>query len=92
VTTGGQSTADLYAEVAKSLLVEVEEFNFDDDDLPELQKVVSNRVANLKKIYREYREQLGETGQGLVENDREDEITAGTTLGNLWDLIQVKFP
>jgi hypothetical protein len=45
VTTGGQTTTDLYTEVAKSLLVEVDGFDFDENDLPELQKVISNRVA-----------------------------------------------
>ncbi|KAF8804573.1 hypothetical protein BYT27DRAFT_7213742 [Phlegmacium glaucopus] len=31
-------------------------------------------------------------GQGLVENDRVDEIQAGTPLANVWDCIKSKFP
>ena len=43
-TTGGRTLVDLYTEVADELLVSGpdDSLNFTEDDLPELQKVVSN--------------------------------------------------
>jgi len=44
-TTGGLTLADLYTEVADELLVAGQDLNFMAEDLPELQKVVSNRIS-----------------------------------------------
>ena len=43
--TGGQTLGDLYTEVADELLVSGQDSKFTEDDLPELQKVVSNRIS-----------------------------------------------
>ncbi|KDR81305.1 hypothetical protein GALMADRAFT_222736 [Galerina marginata CBS 339.88] len=91
-TTGGQTLVDLYTEVAGELLVSGEDSNFTEDDLPELQKVVSNRISALKKLYRDNRNELGQTGQGLVDSETTHEIEAGTHLANVWDRIKLKFP
>ncbi|KAF8160299.1 hypothetical protein BJ912DRAFT_936052 [Pholiota molesta] len=92
VMTGGQTVVDLYIEVASKLFVQPENATFTSDDLPDLQKVVSNHVTNLKKSYHDYHKKLGEMGQGLVEEDRKDKITDNTPLANLWDSIKSKFP
>jgi hypothetical protein len=42
----------------------------------------------LKKAYRKHREELGATRQGLVESGRQDEITAGSKLANVWGAWQ----
>ncbi|KAF8801586.1 hypothetical protein BYT27DRAFT_7261923 [Phlegmacium glaucopus] len=86
-TTGGLTLADLYTKVASELfLADLSDLDlsFTNNDLPTLQ--------NVKKLYREYCEELGQTGQGLVENDMVDEIQAGTPLANVWDHIKSKFP
>lgn len=41
-------------------------------------------LLRLKKLYRDFREELGQTGHGLVENDMVDEIQEGTPLANVW--------
>ena len=41
-------------------------------------------VASLKSSYIAYRNELGETGQGLVDEEREDEIIPGTLIDNTW--------
>jgi hypothetical protein len=41
-------------------------------------------ISRLKKTYREQREKLGATGQGLVEDDREAEIESGSKIENIW--------
>ncbi|KAJ3502371.1 hypothetical protein NLJ89_g8915 [Agrocybe chaxingu] len=99
VSTGGQPVAELHAEVAQTLFFETEEppegqseLSFRKDDLSALAKAVGNRISALKKLYRDYRGTLGETGEGLLDAGREDEITAGTPLANLWEEIQMKFP
>ena len=42
VKMGGLTLVDLYTEIADELLVSGQDSNFTADDLPELQKVVSN--------------------------------------------------
>jgi hypothetical protein len=44
------------------------------------------RFFSLKKLYREHRDTLGSTGQGLIENDQEGEIIAGSELENKWGM------
>ncbi|KAF8224432.1 hypothetical protein L208DRAFT_1381086 [Tricholoma matsutake] len=41
-------------------------------------------LYKLKKAYCEHHEELGATGQGLVESGCQDEITAGSKLANIW--------
>ncbi|KAH7913600.1 hypothetical protein BJ138DRAFT_1220151 [Hygrophoropsis aurantiaca] len=53
---------------------------------------VKNRIKNLKENYIKHRDQIGATGQGLLDEDRESEITAGSELANIWDKVKVKFP
>ena len=44
-TTGGLTLVNLYTKVANELLVSGKDSNFMEDDLPELQKVISNRIS-----------------------------------------------
>ena len=41
---------------------------------------------SLRTSYRQHREMLGETGHGLLQEDREIEIEAGSTLANIWGM------
>lgn len=100
-STGGQTLTDLYTKVAEELLVVSNDSKFTEDQLPELQKVVSNRISayiflnlhlqylsyclyRLKKLYHDNREELGQTGHGLVDSELTHEIEAGSHLANVW--------
>ena len=41
-------------------------------------------IFRLKKLYCEHRDTLGSTGQGLIENDQDKDIIAGSELENKW--------
>lgn len=41
-------------------------------------------IFSLKKLYCEHCDTLGSTGQGLIENDQEGDIIAGSELENKW--------
>lgn len=41
----------------------------------------------LKKLYRTHRETLGKTGAGLISENRDSEITAGSELDNIWRMF-----
>ncbi|KAF8233746.1 hypothetical protein L208DRAFT_1377196 [Tricholoma matsutake] len=88
VLSGGKKTAELYKEIAEALFVTPEGSQYSSSDLLTLQNAVSNRVAALKKAYCEHREELGATGQCLVESGCQDEITAGLKLANVWAKIE----
>ncbi|CAA7257432.1 unnamed protein product [Cyclocybe aegerita] len=99
VSTGGQPMAKLLAEVAQSLFFKTEEppegqseLSFRKDNLSALAKAVGNQISVLKKLYREHRATLGATGEGLLDAGRQDEITAGTPLANLWEEVNQEFP
>ena len=46
--------------------------------------ILSFTFFRLKKLYRHNREELGQTGQGLVDREMVHEIEAGTNLANVW--------
>ena len=39
---------------------------------------------SLRTTYHKYRQQLGETGHGLVVSDREHDITPGSEIANVY--------
>ena len=41
---------------------------------------------SLKTNYKKHRSEMSETGQGLLDEGREDEITQGSELANVWGL------
>lgn len=65
---------------------------YTEDDLPALATGIKNRILFLKRTYTKYRDELGETGMGLVDANREHEMTVGSKMKNKWDDIQKKFP
>ncbi|KAF8816583.1 hypothetical protein BYT27DRAFT_7237875 [Phlegmacium glaucopus] len=83
-----------------SLLNKIEEhpryrqaFGFSKDPSITSVKTGGDTLADLlKKIYQEQQEELGSTGQGLIDQDREDEIVPGSKLANKWDQVLRKSP
>ncbi|KAL1741519.1 hypothetical protein HDZ31DRAFT_45261 [Schizophyllum fasciatum] len=63
-----------------------------EDDLADLATCVKNRIYYLKKKYMDERKKLGETGMGLVAENKEDTMTSGSHMKNVWDNIKKKFP
>ncbi|VDC04987.1 unnamed protein product [Peniophora sp. CBMAI 1063] len=53
---------------------------------------IVNRIDVMKKKYIKHHTDLGETGQGLVDKDKEDEIWDGSKIANIWDKICRNFP
>ncbi|EIN11627.1 hypothetical protein PUNSTDRAFT_131787 [Punctularia strigosozonata HHB-11173 SS5] len=90
----GKNSTQLYRQLARTIFFNNQRITeeYVDEDLDRLSTCIKNRVANLKKIYRKQRQMLSETGQGLIDDDREHEITPGSTLQNIWDKIQTAFP
>ncbi|KAF8230874.1 hypothetical protein L208DRAFT_1378318 [Tricholoma matsutake] len=82
VLSGGKKTAELYKVIVEALFVTPEGSLYSSSDLLTLQKAVSS------KAYCEHHEELGVTRQGLVELGRQDEITAGLKLANVWGVWQ----
>ncbi|KAF8209187.1 hypothetical protein K438DRAFT_2066189 [Mycena galopus ATCC 62051] len=97
VDTGGEKPAAIQAHVAEAFFITPQDPDDPDpkytaQDLPELAKVVQNRIKALKKSYTENRKTLGETGHGLVAAGKKEEIKGGTEIANAWDAVQKKFP
>ncbi|KAJ7185193.1 hypothetical protein C8R46DRAFT_374399 [Mycena filopes] len=92
VQTGGKKPPDLHAELATTMFIEPIDSIYTTDDLESLTSVIGNRISALKRTYRDNRTLIGETGQGLLDEDREAEIESGSNLENIWDSVQDKFP
>lgn len=45
---------------------------------------VLTALCSLKTLYIKYRTDLGQTGHGLISEGREDEITEGSEIANVW--------
>ena len=43
----------------------------------------------MKKSYTNYRNKMSATGVGLIEADREDEMTKGSDMSNIWGMLYV---
>ncbi|KII82823.1 hypothetical protein PLICRDRAFT_33215 [Plicaturopsis crispa FD-325 SS-3] len=91
--SSGDRPEELYRKLARKLFVErTESGDWGEEDLKELKDVVKNRIHSLKNKFRELRRMMSATGQGLIEQDREAEITEGSDIDNLWQKIQRDFP
>ncbi|KAL7283096.1 hypothetical protein ACG7TL_002521 [Trametes sanguinea] len=91
--TNGKVVHEHYMRLARKVFLESGRFTkYTEDDLEDLASVVKNRVIRLKAIYRDCGLKLTETGAGLVDDDREDEIGEGSELANIWEAIQREFP
>jgi len=43
----------------------------------------------MKKSYTNYRNKMSATGVGLIESDREDEMTKGSDMFNIWGMLYI---
>ncbi|KAG1727215.1 kinase-like domain-containing protein [Suillus lakei] len=93
VASTGDQPANLYRQLATALFLDHEHSLWKDVDLNDLAETVKNRVANgLRKAFIKHRDSMSQTGQGLIDADREDEITFGSEIFNAWDQVKKKFP
>ncbi|KAF8576903.1 hypothetical protein K439DRAFT_1622528 [Ramaria rubella] len=92
INSGGKKTADHQREIASSLLQNDPSGQWVSTHVKTLGIVIKNRINALKKKYLELYNELGSTGHGLIEDDREDEIWADSIISNVWDKIQKTFP
>ncbi|KAL7278381.1 hypothetical protein ACG7TL_008361 [Trametes sanguinea] len=91
--TSGKMVHEHYVRLARAVFLESNRFSkFSEDNLEELAGVIKNRVIKLKSLYRDCRARLQNTGAGLVDEDRENELEPGSELANIWDAIQRDFP
>ena len=58
-----------------------------DQILIDIDEYYLNSVSRLKALYTRHRSELSETGKGLVDADREGEITPGSNLANIWGML-----
>jgi hypothetical protein len=50
---------------------------------------VLNLYYSMKKSYMNYRNKMSATGVGLIESDREDEMTKGSDMFNIWGILYI---
>ncbi|KAG1732573.1 hypothetical protein EDB19DRAFT_2003563 [Suillus lakei] len=92
VASTGDRPANLYQQLATALFLDHEDSLWKDVDLNDLAETVKNCVANgLHKAFIKHCDSMSQTGQGLIDADREDEITFGSKIFNAWDQVKKKF-
>ncbi|EPS93116.1 hypothetical protein FOMPIDRAFT_91490 [Fomitopsis schrenkii] len=92
-TGGGNALERHYEKIAREVfLVRYSDLGKTEANIPKLGNSVKNRIDALKKLYRTHRETLGKTGAGLISENRDSEITAGSELDNIWQKVQAEFP
>ncbi|KAF8581018.1 hypothetical protein K439DRAFT_1517445 [Ramaria rubella] len=92
INSGGKKPADHQREIAKLLLQDDASGRWTMADIKTLGNVIKNCIHALRKKYFEFRNELGTTGHGLIEEEREDEIWVDSAISNVWDKIQKSFP
>ncbi|KAF8574093.1 hypothetical protein K439DRAFT_1551830 [Ramaria rubella] len=80
--SGGKKPADHQQEIAKLLLQDDASGRWTTADIKTLGNVIKNRIHALRKKYFEFRNELGTTGHGLIEEEREDEIWVDSAISN----------
>ncbi|KAF8214326.1 hypothetical protein K438DRAFT_1750382 [Mycena galopus ATCC 62051] len=92
--TAGNTTSqtqDAHCErLALKVLVGDPSGRWEDLDPKELVSTVRSRISTLKTDYQKHNKSLGETGFGLVVDDREEELYGDPQ--NVWEKIQEDFP
>ncbi|KIP12162.1 hypothetical protein PHLGIDRAFT_10231 [Phlebiopsis gigantea 11061_1 CR5-6] len=91
-TSGGNSQASMCASIAERVIFEDPTQKYCHLNKSQAAESVRNRIHKLKKEFLVYHEEIGQTGAGLIGEDRENEITAGSELANIFDRVQQKFP
>ncbi|TFY76194.1 hypothetical protein EWM64_g7820 [Hericium alpestre] len=74
------------------LLIENPDEPYTVNKMSSLKEAIKGRINVIKTSYIKYCNLLGETGQGLINDDWESEIIEGSDIANIWDEIQKKFP
>ncbi|KIJ54765.1 hypothetical protein M422DRAFT_42001 [Sphaerobolus stellatus SS14] len=93
VPTGGKKAIKHCKTLAKVVLIDDRSKQWSNHDEETLAEVVRNRINVLKSTYKRYWDDFGQTGQGLVTENRMEEVGQGTKIGNLWvKKIQKNFP
>ncbi|KAG6835294.1 hypothetical protein H0H93_003021 [Arthromyces matolae] len=65
---------------------------FTEDDVEHLGTAIKNRIALLREKYNMHKNELKNTGHGLLEEDKEDEAEEGSDLALLIKAVLKKFP
>ncbi|KAF8584902.1 hypothetical protein K439DRAFT_1616389 [Ramaria rubella] len=91
INSGGKKMVDHQREIACILLRDDPSGKWADSDMKTLGIVIKNRINVLKKKYLELYNELGSTGNGLIQEDREQEIWEDSAIANVWDKIQKYF-
>ncbi|KIJ34416.1 hypothetical protein M422DRAFT_263559 [Sphaerobolus stellatus SS14] len=92
VKNSGQNLTEHYQAIGKKLLKEDGSKRWANEDENKLAETIKNRINSIKSKFKELNDELGSTGHGLVEADKEDEIQVDTPMGNVWDKIKCTFP
>ncbi|KAF8572806.1 hypothetical protein K439DRAFT_1570142 [Ramaria rubella] len=90
INSGGKKTADHQREIASSLLQNDPSGQWVSTHVKTLGIVIKNRINALKKKYLELYNELGSTGHGLIEDDREDEIWADSIISNVSRCMKIR--
>ncbi|KAJ7876068.1 hypothetical protein B0H14DRAFT_3544761 [Mycena olivaceomarginata] len=94
LATAGNTTSqtqDAHCErLALKILVHDPSGRWQDIDPKDLVSTVRSRIATLKTDYHKHKRSLGETGFGIVVEDREEELYGDPQ--NVWEKIQEDFP
>ncbi|KAF7366259.1 hypothetical protein MSAN_00882100 [Mycena sanguinolenta] len=92
--TAGHTTSqtqDAHCErLALKILVADPSGRWENVDPKDLVSTVRSRISTLKSDYQKHKKSLGETGFGLVAEDREEELYGDPQ--NIWEKIQEDFP
>ncbi|KAF8580683.1 hypothetical protein K439DRAFT_1619624 [Ramaria rubella] len=91
INSGGKKTIDHHHEIARILLQEDASGTWVDTDMKTLVNVIKNQINVLKKKYFELRKELGSTGHGLIEEDREEDIWENSAISNVWGAFYCHF-
>ncbi|KAF8580949.1 hypothetical protein K439DRAFT_1619427 [Ramaria rubella] len=79
INSGGKKTRDHHREIARILLQEDASGTW-----------VDTNMKTLKKYF-ELRKELGSTGHGLIEEDREEDIWENSAISNVWGAFYCHF-
>ncbi|KAJ8596217.1 hypothetical protein M405DRAFT_928986 [Rhizopogon salebrosus TDB-379] len=76
---------DLHRQLAAALFLDREDLQWKDADINDLTDTWAT------KTFCEYRDSMPQTGQGLIDQDREHEMIADSDIFNAWDKVKKSF-
>ncbi|KAF7795696.1 hypothetical protein EIP86_006861 [Pleurotus ostreatoroseus] len=92
VSSSGKKATVIHGELGETVLRNDPSGRWANADQKDLVNCIKNRISGLKQVYKRHLADLGETGAGLLLEDKEGEIEPGSALANKWDHISSKFP